>query len=806
MSRTLLIECSPRRPADGTVATLRLASKVIGPANQLGVQWEPAITAPPGLESSIGFDGREFGASPTPQVGELAFFLTDRTRAAAGLVWKNAAVTIKMALWKPGGLRPDDGDFTTIWTGRADDISASKGEAKVKLIDNGEALRRPLVITKWGTSGVTLIDSADAVKDRSPGEVVPMAWGRCLSIPGTLVDRANNIWLFSGRPATAVAGFYDGGAAFTTGTARANLAALVANVPARGAVDYVLDAGGLFLARPWDAPNFPFTAAATFGVTRAADIASALVSGRAGPGFTAGTVTALNALQGADCQLYIADETTIAAALDTLLAGLGVIWRLNSAGTIDLIRLAWGSPVLTVPAHRRGAPERLSTILPTAKRAIGYARNYRVHSEAEIAAIVLAEDLSYADGTAIEALKPADAAATSADAVVGNLSLAVNAAGWAFGSTRAYRVAGGAGDPAPGLFEFAVQTAGQAVAAVSDEFKIEPGQKIYVSVQGWRAAGVTAPNFLARIYYKDAAGTQLGPFDSQSIMPTGATVWERWEITGTAPATARTAFIFLFANENTGVLRASLTRAARTQLNADVTVAQPVVSRLSSTSGQAADNFVASDGNSFARIVAAGEARDGDSVSFPATLAGVPRVSFLPGGNAASAGQNIAINAVDLSVTGFTMKAESQAVTVGSTITDTGSGTGSGAEPARVMNRSNSGHPFDNKFIYRFPVNVGLLGGVDPGQIDVAAYAKIGASWVEVARGSYNASGTYELTATCSAVDFGAGNEFGLAAVYTEGSGTALTGFTSVKYALGTTTETSLTPAGASSIPWLAFL
>ncbi|MCU0892113.1 MAG: hypothetical protein MUE77_10280 [Sandarakinorhabdus sp.] len=42
--------------------------------------------------------------------------------------------------------------------------------------------------------------------------------------------------------------------------------------------------------------------------------------------------------------------------------------------------------------------------------------------------------------------------------------------------------------------------------------------------------------------------------------------------------------------------------------------------------------------------------------------------------------------------------------------------------------------------------------------------------------------------------------------LYGEGAGTSLSGFTHVRYTLGSVVNTSLTPAGASAIPWQAFL
>jgi hypothetical protein len=412
VSLTVLIECSPRRPADGVVVPLRLVFNSVARANFLGVQWHPAVVAVPAFESSLGFDGRQFGAAPSPQIGELIFALTTATRFAASLVWTNAAVTMKSAAWTATGGDPADGDFATIWTGQAEDIATGNGEARVRLLDNGQALRVAALAGKFGSTGDALLDGADALKDRSAETRVPRAWGKLLSIPGLIVDRANGIWLFAGNAATSVQAFYDGGAAFTLGVARADLAALQAHVPADGAVDYCLDAGGKFLARPWSTPTYPFTAAATFGSAKAADIASAIVTGRTAVTFTAGTVTAFNALQGADCGLYLDDETSVAGALDRLFSGLGGWWRLGSAGTISLGRWGWTPPALTVPSHRRHAPERLRVLAPTRRRSLGYARNDRVHSEAEIARILLAGDLAYADGTPVEALKPADAGAT----------------------------------------------------------------------------------------------------------------------------------------------------------------------------------------------------------------------------------------------------------------------------------------------------------------------------------------------------------------------------------------------------------
>lgn len=238
-----------------------------------------------------------------------------------------------------------------------------------------------------------------------------------------------------------------------------------------------------------------------------------------------------------------------------------------------------------------------------------------------------------------------------------------------------------------------------------------------------------------------------------------------------------------------------------------VTLSQPIVSRLSPTTGAATTSFIGQNGLSFAQIAAVGEARDGDAVSFGATLPNVPKIVFLPGGNAASSGQNIGIQAIGVTTTGFTMKAKSQSFTPGATVTDTGSTAGSGGEPARVINRSSASAPYDGRFVFSVTVSVGTIpgSGGDPGYIQLGLFVKQSGAWNQVGTISRSVSGTVTLAVTPGAVDFGAGNEFGVSALAQEGTGTAFS-FNSVQYTAGTAVETSLTPAGASPIPWLALL
>ncbi|MCU0892112.1 MAG: phage tail protein [Sandarakinorhabdus sp.] len=171
---------------------------------------------------------------------------------------------------------------------------------------------------------------------------------------------------------------------------------------------------------------------------------------------------------------------------------------------------------------------------------------------------------------------------------------------------------------------------------------------------------------------------------------------------------------------------------------ADVTVDQPIVSRMNPSTGTALQNFLSQFGNPFAQLVASGEARDGDVVNFPTTLPSVPKIFFLPGGRAAATGENIDISAEALSTTGFVMRARGQAVTAGATITDGSSTLGGTGEPQRVINRTNGGAPFNGRFTYRFSVTVGNIAPGEPGFAEIGLFARIGGNWQEVGAAAMN--------------------------------------------------------------------
>lgn len=411
MSIVAIVEMKPRRPADGVVETLRLVWNERSRASFLGKQWLPLLKEMPALETRLGFDGTGYGAGATPTVGQLAFALDDRTAPFAGMMWKGAEVSIRIAPWPKTSapVDPADADFDDAWLFKADAAAELDGLLRVTLLDPGQELRKPAAAVKFGDSGVDLLDEAT----EQVGKVVPRGFGILETVPALLVDKLFDIYLLLGNPSDSAEAFYDGGWPFAMGAERANLAALRATSPAAGCIDYCLDADGLTLCRPWTRPTYVLSADLTAGPTTAADIAAALIGERTGLSFKAGAVAAFNAAQPAHARLLIDDERSIAAVLDQLFAGLGAWWKLTLGG--EIVAAPYG---FAAPARRFELVKKISrkgVVMPTGRRSIGHRRNGRVHSEGEIARALTIEagEVTYADGTPVEALKPAEADATN---------------------------------------------------------------------------------------------------------------------------------------------------------------------------------------------------------------------------------------------------------------------------------------------------------------------------------------------------------------------------------------------------------
>ncbi len=161
-------------------------------------------------------------------------------------------------------------------------------------------------------------------------------------------------------------------------------------------------------------------------VETTAEIAQRLVSAIGGPAFAAAELAAAITARPAPIGWVVRDDqTTVAAMLDELAGNSSLMWLINSAGEIVLRPWQWGASVASATSHQVA---RLKTLRPVATRKIGYQRNELPMKRGDLAAIVLAEGVQYADGTPIEDLKPAELGATDGAQTGVNL---VNGAGTA---------------------------------------------------------------------------------------------------------------------------------------------------------------------------------------------------------------------------------------------------------------------------------------------------------------------------------------------------------------------------------------
>lgn len=424
-ARIILVEAWPRRIADGVAEPVRLAGGGSAkPYRYNNQRWLAGIAALPTIIAGLSFDGDNLGAGAIPQALEFSWASTkasDLTSLASGYLWPDAAVTIRVG---PEGALPP-----VVLTGKVVDASSADGQLRIVLADPAAALRLPVLTDRFAGNG-----GLEGPEEWN-GRIKRRAWGRVWNVEGEPINPANNIYCFADprRPIASIDTVRDSGApaaALTSiawqGTADATWAALLAAVAPQGGG---VVAPSIACVKWWTEPAGTFTAdlrgeISTGYVETAPEIAARLVEARNGPPFVTGAIVAAKALRPAPCGVLVERDTeTVAAVLDSLLGGVSLIWRLDAAGSIDFRTWSWTAPVASVRSHQI---TRRNTFKPVKSRKIGYRANQTMMSRGDIAGIVFASDISFADGSSLpaalityadgnnaEALKPYEPNATA---------------------------------------------------------------------------------------------------------------------------------------------------------------------------------------------------------------------------------------------------------------------------------------------------------------------------------------------------------------------------------------------------------
>lgn len=423
-ARVILVEATPRQASDGVAVTVRLAGGGETVPYEYGgnLDWRAGIIGKPTLIASLEFAGGEFPPGSVPAAAELEWQGRDLAELA-DLVWRDAPITVRMG--PEGAALPP-----VVLSGQVlEAVTTREGRLKISLSDPAAALRKPLAPGRFaGTGGLEGPVEWD-------GRVRTRVWGRVWNLAGEPIDKANNIYCFADplRQIQAIDAVRDKGAAAAAlsslawqGSAAATFAALQASVPPQG--------GGvvcpsLACVKWWTQPAGDLCAdlrGETAGgyVETTAQVIQRLVSAIGGPALAATELASAIAARPAPIGWVVRDEqTTVAAMLDELAGNSSLMWLINSAGEIVLRPWAWGASVASVQSHQVA---RLKTLRPVATRKIGYQRNELPMKRGDLAAIVLAEGVEYADGTPIEDLRPAEIGATDGAQTGVNL---VNGAG-----------------------------------------------------------------------------------------------------------------------------------------------------------------------------------------------------------------------------------------------------------------------------------------------------------------------------------------------------------------------------------------
>ncbi|BBB13420.1 hypothetical protein [Sphingopyxis sp. FD7] len=408
MSEIAFIDVQPRRADTGAEVTVRLAGGGTDtPYRRNGENYHAGVVAMPRFRAAFGFDDNGWTGGTVPTNGEIGFVpgASSLMTELLGYYWRDAAVTIDAG--------EEGGALVRRLTGTVADVVVNEGQLQLTIADPSQLLDKPLLGA--GFTGEGGIEGPS----EATGRPKRRSWGRVYNVEGGLLDKANNIYEF-GDPSKPIGAFdavRDKGRAGAIvelpwqGSVAATFTALqAADAPDGGCVA----APSIACVKWWTVPAGPLTAdirgenSGGYSET-AAGIVAKMLAAVGGPALA--DLAAAEALRPAPCGVHIAVGTdTVAQAIDRLLLGVSLYWVLQPDATIRIGEWAWGAPVAAFQAIFLGRERQLP---PVKTRKVGYRRNHRVHSDSEIsAAVILADDVSYLDGTPLEDLKPAEPGAT----------------------------------------------------------------------------------------------------------------------------------------------------------------------------------------------------------------------------------------------------------------------------------------------------------------------------------------------------------------------------------------------------------
>lgn len=417
-----LITAQPRRAVDGVAETVRLAGGGSAhPYHYDGAHWRAGVEAFPTVIASLTYDGEISGGG----VAE-ALAVTWSPNGHAGIddlaryYWGDAAIVVRFG---PEGVLPP-----ILAQGKVREIATAEGKLTISTADPAADLMKPVPASTYAGTG-DLEGPADWEK-----KIRRRVWGRIFNLEAEPLDAANNVYCLSDplRPIDAILEVRERGVpvALTlqawAGSAIDTLAALRAAIPPEGGA---VVCPSIACIKFWTAPaalHADLRGEVGAGYVESTPaIAERIVQALGGPAFADGAVAAAAAMRPAPMGWLVDDETTnVSAMLTDMLANVSLAWMLEE-GSIIFRPWEWSAPVAQAVSQNVA---RKQSFAPVTTRRLGYRRNESPMARGDLAAIVLATNLSYLDGTPIENLKPAEPGADITTTIVGVAEIRISAA------------------------------------------------------------------------------------------------------------------------------------------------------------------------------------------------------------------------------------------------------------------------------------------------------------------------------------------------------------------------------------------
>lgn len=389
-------------------------TRVLRFANYIGFITKPSespanTTYEPRIISAGNFEQHIYKSSTTSGRSEVGFgaIVLNNADGALDTLIDYGFDGRQLIIWRGEAGAAYPAGFTKIFTGTIEQPEFSLNTVTLRIRDRlAEVADKPLQAIKY--SGTNALPAGvEGVADDLKGSPKPLLKGVAFNFSPPLVNTSRLIYQISSNQISSIQNVYDNGAAITTGTSRASLAALEATAPTAGQYDYYVGSAsdGAYI-RLGSSPAGTVTVNATEGANASnrtvAQIISAVLQssgGIAAGDIDSATITALDAANNSEVGFWQGtEETTAGEIIDMLCASIGAFWTINANGkfVVGRLELPSGTPVAVFQSYHLLAVSLLASNdagrgIPVYRVNLAYQRNYTQQSESDVAGSVSLE-------------------------------------------------------------------------------------------------------------------------------------------------------------------------------------------------------------------------------------------------------------------------------------------------------------------------------------------------------------------------------------------------------------------------------